>query len=318
MKDAQSLVPSGEKPGFLRQRWNNRGLYLLLLFPVVYVIFFNYVPIYGVLMAFKRFTPRQGVWGSPWVGFYHFQRFFNSPLFFQILRNTLVLSVYSIIAGFPFPLILAIFINHSIFRKLKKTVQTITFAPYFLSTVILVGLIMQILDLRTGVVNILLTSLGFKEVDFMGSPELFPHVYVWANIWKSTGYSAVIYIAALAAVDPTMHEAAIIDGATLWQRIWYIDLPSIRLIIMIMLILSMGGILSSDFERAFLLQTPLNLPASEVITTYVYKVGLGVGGSGRADYSFGTAIGLFQNVIGVIMTLSVNKLVNAISGEGLF
>jgi len=269
-------------------------------------------------MAFKRFTPRQGVWGSPWVGFYHFQRFFNSPLFFQILRNTLVLSVYSIIASFPFPLLLAIFINHSIFKNLKKSVQTITFAPYFLSTVILVGLIMQVLDLRTGIVNILLTSLGFNEVDFMGSPALFPHVYVWANIWKSTGYSAVIYIAALAAVDPTMHEAAIIDGATLWQRTWYIDLPSIRLIIMIMLILSMGGILSSDFERAFLLQTPLNLTSSEVISTYVYKIGLGVGGSSRADYSFGTAIGLFQNVIGVILTLAVNKIVNAISGEGLF
>jgi multiple sugar transport system permease protein/putative aldouronate transport system permease protein len=264
------------KSGFLHKRRNNLGLYVLLLIPTIYVIIFNYVPIHGIFMAFQRFMPRQGVWGSPWVGFYQFQRFFNSPLFYQILRNTLVLSVYSITAGFPFPLLLAIFVNHCIFRKFKKSVQTITFAPYFLSTVILVGLIMQVLDLRTGIINILISSLGLDRVNFMGSPELFPHVYVWANIWKSTGYSAVIYIASLAAVDPTMHEAAIIDGATLWQRIWHIDLPSIRLIIMIMLILSMGGILSSDFERAFLLQTPLNLPASEVISTYVYKVGLGI------------------------------------------
>jgi ABC-type polysaccharide transport system permease subunit len=176
-----------------------------------------------------------------------------------------------------------------------------------------------VLEIRTGGVNILLSALGFNEINFMGSARLFPHIYVWSNVWKSTGYSAVIYIASLAAVDPTYHEAAIIDGANLWQRIWHIDLVTIRPIIVIMFILSMGGILSSDFERTYLLQTPLNLPASEVIPTYVYKVGLGVsGGSGRADYSFGTAIGLFQNVIGVILTLAVNKLTNVISGEGLF
>jgi multiple sugar transport system permease protein/putative aldouronate transport system permease protein len=270
-------------------------------------------------MAFKRFIPRQGVWGSPWVGFYNFQRFFSSPNFVNIVRNTLVLSVYSIVAGFPFPLILAISINHCFLRRFKKAVQTISFAPYFLSTVILVGLVTQVLELRTGGVNILLSALGFNEINFMGSAGLFPHIYVWSNVWKSTGYSAVIYIASLAAVDPTYHEAAIIDGANLWQRIWHIDLVTIRPIIVIMFILSMGGILSSDFERTYLLQTPLNLPASEVIPTYVYKVGLGVsGGSGRADYSFGTAIGLFQNVIGVILTLAVNKLTNVISGEGLF
>ncbi|GHU56493.1 hypothetical protein FACS189442_5100 [Spirochaetia bacterium] len=170
--------------------------------------------------------------------------------------------------GFPLPLILAICINHCFLQKVKKAVQTITFAPYFLSTVILVGLVTQVLDLRTGGVNILLSKLGFEEINFMGSAGLFSHIYVWSNIWKSTGYSAIIYIASLAAVDPTYHEAAIIDGANMWQRIWYIDLAGIRPIIVIMLILSVGGILSSDFERTFLLQTPLNLPGSEVIATY--------------------------------------------------
>jgi multiple sugar transport system permease protein/putative aldouronate transport system permease protein len=303
---------------FFRSRWSNRGLYALILVPVVYVIIFNYAPIYGVLMAFKRFIPRQGVWASPWVGLYNFRRFFSSPNFFNILRNTLVLSVYSIIAGFPFPLILAICVNHCFLHKYKKAVQTITFAPYFLSTVIVVGLVAQLLDIRTGAVNILLKGLGFKEISFMGSVPLFPHIYVWTNVWKSTGYSAVIYIASLASIDPTYHEAAIIDGANLWQRIWHIDLSGIRPIIVIMLILSMGGILSSDFERVYLMQTPLNLPASEVIATYVYKVGLGVGVGSRADYSFGTAIGLFQNAVGVLLTIGANKLANAISGEGLF
>jgi multiple sugar transport system permease protein/putative aldouronate transport system permease protein len=314
MKNESGLL----KIGFFRSRWSNRGLYVLLLVPVVYVVIFNYVPIYGVLMAFKRFIPRQGVWGSPWMGLYNFRRFFSSPNFVNILRNTLVLSVYSIIAGFPLPLILAICINHCFLRRFKKGIQTITFAPYFLSTVILVGLVNQVLELRTGGVNILLSALGFEEINFMGSAMLFPHIYVWSNVWKSTGYSAIIYIASLAAVDPTYHEAAIIDGANLWQRIWHIDLTTIRPIIVIMIILSMGGILSSDFERAYLLQTPLNLPSSEVISTYVYKVGLGVGTGARADYSFGTAIGLFQNVIGVIITLLANKLANIISGEGLF
>jgi multiple sugar transport system permease protein/putative aldouronate transport system permease protein len=306
------------KTGFFRSRWGSRGLYLLLLVPVVYVIIFNYVPIYGVLMAFKRFIPRQGVWGSPWMGLYNFRRFFSSPNFFAIMRNTLLLSVYSIAAGFPFPLILAICVNHCFLNKYKKAVQTITFAPYFLSTVIVVGLVAQILDIRSGGVNIVLKSLGFKEINFMGSVPLFSHIYVWTNVWKSTGYSAVIYIASLASIDPTYHEAAIIDGASLWQRIWHIDLSGIRPIIVIMLILSMGGILSSDFERVYLMQTPLNLPASEVIATYVYKVGLGVGAGTRPDYSFGTAIGLFQNVVGVLLTIGANKLANAISGEGLF
>jgi ABC-type polysaccharide transport system permease subunit len=171
--------------------------------------------------------------------------------------------------------------------------------------------------MRTGGVNILLRVLGFEEINFMGSAAMFPHIYVWSGIWQGTGYGAIIYISALAAVDPTMHEAAIIDGASLWQRIWYIDLASIRPIIVIMLILSMGGILGTSFEKTYLLQNPLNIDASEVISTYVYKVGL-AGSSGRADYSFGTAIGLFQNVVGIVLTLTVNKIANMLSGEGMF
>jgi multiple sugar transport system permease protein/putative aldouronate transport system permease protein len=303
------------RAGIWRRRWNVRGLYVLLFIPVVYAAIFNYVPIYGILMAFKRFQPRLGIWNSPWVGFYNFQRLFSSPNFLLILRNTLVINIYCLVSAFPFPILLALCVNHSFLHRFKKSVQTIVFAPYFLSAVILVGLITQILAMRTGGINILLGALGFKQVNFMGSTALFTHIYAWTNVWKSTGYSAIIYISALAAVDPTYHEAAIIDGATLRQRVWHIDLVTIRPIIIIMLILSMGGMLTNDFERIYLMQTPLNVSASEVIATYVYKVGLA---SSRPDYSFGTAIGLFQNVVGVALTLAVNRITNAISGEGMF
>jgi multiple sugar transport system permease protein/putative aldouronate transport system permease protein len=311
-------VPAGKKS--LKQGLvHSRGLYALLLIPFVYVFIFNYIPIYGVIMAFKRFQPRLGVWGSPFVGLYNFERFFTSPNFFTVIRNTLVLSLYGLIAGFPFPLILAIAVNHGLHRHFKKAVQTITFAPFFLSAVLLVGLVTQVLGMRTGGFNILLSGLGLPEINFMGSPALFPHVYVWSGIWQGTGYGAIVYISALAAVDPALHEAAVIDGASLWQRVWHIDLSTIRPIIVIMIILSMGGILAGSFEKAYLMQTPLNMAVSEIIPTYVYKTGLGVGvGTSRADYSFGTAIGLFQNVVGVILTLTVNKIVNLMTGEGMF
>jgi ABC-type polysaccharide transport system permease subunit len=256
--------------------------------------------------------------GSPWVGLYNFRRFFTSPNFVIILRNTLSLSLYQLIVGFPFPLILAVCVNHSLIRRFKKVVQSITFAPYFFSAVILVGLVTQVLAMRTGGVNVFLSAIGVRQINFMGSAAIFPHIYVWSGIWQATGYSAVIYISSLASVDPTMHEAAIIDGANMWQRVWHVDLATIRPIVIIMLILSMGSILGTSFEKTYLMQTPLNLDSSEVISTYVYKVGIGGSNSVRADYSFGTAIGLFQNIVGVVLTLSVNKIAQMISGESLF
>ncbi|GHU64898.1 ABC transporter permease [Spirochaetia bacterium] len=309
------MVTIPSKIGIWKRRWNYRDLYILLLIPFAYVVIFNYVPMYGVLMAFKEYQARAGVWGSPWVGFYHFQRFFTSPNFVNIIRNTLVLSLYGLIAGFPFPIILAIFVNHSRRYTIKKAVQSITFAPYFISSVILVGLIIQILGMRTGGVNIFLSALGLPEINFMGSVTAFPHIYVWSGIWQATGYSAIIYISTLAAVDPNLHEAALIDGANLWQRIWHIDLVTIRPIIIIMLILSMGSILGSNFEKIYLMQVPQNISASEVIVTYVYKVGLL---ARRPDFSFGTAIGLFQNVVGVLLTLVVNQIAKSLSGDSMF
>jgi multiple sugar transport system permease protein/putative aldouronate transport system permease protein len=299
----------------LKKWWNYRELYLIVLIPFIYTIVFHYVPMYGVIMAFKNYQPRFGVWGSPWVGLYHFQRFFFSPNFINIMRNTLVLSLYGLIAGFPFPIILAIFVNHTRLVKTKKAIQSITFAPYFISMVILVGLTTLVLGMRTGGINILLSSLGMQEFNFMGSAKAFPHIYVWSGIWQSTGYGAIIYISTLAAVDPSLHEAALIDGANLWQRIWHIDLTTIRPIIIIMLILSMGSILGNNFEKIYLMQSPQNMSASEVIATYVYKVGIN---ASRPDFSFGTAIGLFQNVVGVILTLTVNRIARLLSGDSMF
>lgn len=299
----------------LRKIANAKYLYLMLLIPVVYVIIFNYVPIGGIAMAFQRYTPRNGVFGSEWVGFYNFTRFFESPVFWDVIRNTLSVSLYSLIASFPFPILLAVMVNHCLLPRYKKTVQVVTFAPYFLSAVLLVGLLNQVLSLKSGIINTALESMGFGRIDFMGVPTWFNDIFVWTGIWQTTGYSAIIYISALAGVDPSYHEAATIDGASLWQRVWHIDLATIRPTIVIMLILSMGAILNVDFERAFLMQNPLNLSHSEILSTYVYKVSVK---TARPDYSFGTAIGLFQNLIGVTLTLIVNKIADRMTGEGMF
>lgn len=314
--DAGAIVPSlRNRRSTLRRLFNARYLFLMLLIPVIYVFIFNYVPIYGVSIAFKRYSPRMGIQGSQWVGLENFQRFFSSPAFWKVLRNTLNLSVYSLIASFPFPILLAIAINHCLLPRFKKAVQMVTFAPYFLSSVLLVGLITQMFSLRGGIVNHGLDALGMQRVNFMGEVNLFNDIYVWSGVWQTTGYSAILYISALAGVDPTYHEAARIDGASLWQRVWHIDLPTIRPTIIIMLILSMGSILGVGFEKAYLMQNPMNLEASEVISTYLYKVSIA---NTRPDYSFGTAIGLFQNVVGIILTLSVNKVADKLTGEGMF
>ena len=315
MKTTQRALQYKGNRAVLKKILNAKYLYLMLIIPVAYVLLFNYAPIGGIVMAFQRFSPRDGIFGSEWVGLYNFQRFFESPSFGNIIGNTLSISLYSLIASFPFPILLAIMVNHCLLSHFKKAVQTITFAPYFLSTVLLVGLVTQVLSLRSGILNLILEQFGFERIDFMGVPSLFNDIYVWTGIWQTTGYSAIIYISALAGVDPTYHESARIDGANVWQRIWHIDLATIRPTTVIMLILSMGSIINVDFERAFLMQNPINLSASEIISTYVYKVSVA---TSRPDYSFGTAIGLFQNVITVILTLLVNKIVDKLTGEGMF
>ncbi len=287
-------------------------LYALLLLPIAYLIIFHYIPLSGIVLAFKKYYVKEGIWGSPWIGFRYFEQFFRSPLFFVLLRNTVVLSLYAFLAGFPFPIALALMLNEIRALRFKKFVQTITFAPYFISVVVMMGMVIQLFAYH-GLINGFLKYLDIEPVNYLAVPSMFRHLYVWSGIWQATGYSAIIYIAALAAVDPNLYEAALIDGATRFQKIRHIDIPSIMPVIIILLILNSGTILSVGFEKAFLLQNPVNNSVSEVISTYVYKVGLV-----DAQYAFGTAVNLFNSVITILMIVMVNVIARRISETSLW
>ena len=293
----------------------NWDLYLMLLLPMLYIIIFKYVPIYGVQMAFRDFNIFKGMQGSPWVGLKYFRQFFSSSEFAKLIGNTLTISIYGLLAGLVFPIILALVLNYLNHLRFKKAVQTITYAPYFISTTVMVSIILNILAINSGPVNSFLQSIGLEQIDFLADPNKFAHVYVWSGVWQYTGYNAIIYIATLSGVDPTLHEAAVMDGANKFQRVWHIDLPSIKSTIIILLIMSMGGVLSTGFEKIYLMQNNLNMRASEVIDTYVYKIGLA---SPIANYSYPTAIGLFQSLIGMVLIMGTNVIAKKVGGESLW
>lgn len=288
-------------------------LYLLALIPVIFVVIFSYLPIGGILMAFKDFSFRKGIWGSPWVGLKYFKQLIDTPIFVDILKNTLIISLYSIAAGFPFPIILAFAFNEVHNKRVKKTIQTIMFAPYFISTVVVVSILMQVFSYRYGVVNELIKFLGGSPVDFIGSSGFFRPAYVWSGVWQGAGYGSVLYIAALSGIDISLYEAAYLDGANRMQKILYIDLPCIAPTIIITLILTTGGILNVGFEKVFLMQNPVNYGISEVISTFVYKSGIQ-----QAQFSFATAVGLFNSVINCIVLLLVNWFARRMSETSLF
>lgn len=287
--------------------------YLMVAIPVSFVFVFNYLPMGGVLMAFEDFSFKKGLFGSEWIGLKNFKAFFENPMFTQLLRNTLVLSIYSLIVSFPFPILLALILNECGSAKLKKTVQLITYAPNFISTVVLVGMVMQVLHPRFGMVNNLLSFLGFETIDFMGKEGLFSSIYVWSGVWQSAGYGSIIYIAALAGVDQEMVEATLIDGANRLQRIWYLDLPTIKPTIVISLIMAVGGIMGVGFEKVFLLQNSINAQVSEVISTYVYKRGLV-----NNDYGYATAVGLFNSVVNAVLLVTVNYIARKMDETSLW
>lgn len=295
----------------LRKNW---GLYLLVALPVVYLIVFKYIPMYGVQIAFRDYTPVRTFSGSPWVGLKHFKRFFNARQFWGILRNTLLISLYSLLT-FPLPIVLAILLNYMPSQRFKKAVQMVSYAPHFISTVVMVGIILQFLDPRSGVINMAIKAMGGETVNFMSRPEYFRHIYIWSGVWQGIGFSSIIYISALSGVSPELHEAAIVDGATILKRIWYIDLPSIAPTVSILLIMQAGSVLSVGYEKIYLMQNNLNMRVSEVISTYVYKQGLA---AATPQYSYATAIGLFISLINIILLLIVNKLSDKISGSSLW
>ena len=297
----------------LRKRiWEGRYYYLLLLPAVTYVILFNYIPMYGLQIAFKNFKVYRGVWGSPWIGLRNFRDFFTSYSFPQLMENTFVLSLYQIVVGFPIPVIVALVLNE-IKSKYKNFAQTVLYAPHFISTVVLIGMMVNMFSPSQGVVNTLLGVFGIEPIYFFGEPKYFRHLYVWSGIWQSMGWSAIIYLAALAGVDPALHEAADIDGASRLQKIIHINIPAILPTIIIMLILKFGQIASIGYEKVYLMQNDLNISTAEVISTYVYKRGIV-----NSSYSFSAAVGLFNNVINVTMVLTANKISKKFSETSLF
>lgn len=292
-----SKIPLSKR---IKKHWQ---LYLVLLVPLAFVICFSYIPMYGIQIAFKDFMANKGILGSDWVGLKHFEAFFSSYNFRRLLGNTLGISIYSLIAGFPIPILLAIALNECKGIRYKKTVQMVTYAPYFISTVVIVSILSLVLAPKTGLANNILESLGMDSVNFLAVPSMFKSIYVWSGVWQGMGFSAIIYIAALAGIDPTLHEAAVVDGASKMKRIWHIDLPGIMPTIIITLILSAGSIMNVGYEKILLMQNPSNMPTSDVISTYVYRVGLL-----NTQYSLSTAVGLFNSVVNMIILVFVNAV----------
>lgn len=287
-------------------------LYMMMLPAVLYTIIFAYKPMYGILIAFQDFSIRKGVWGSEWVGFENFTRLFNSYWFPIIMKNTLTISLMGLFISFPMPILLALLLNEVRNDKFRGLVQTVSYAPHFISTVVMCGMIVLFLDPTTGIINKMIESLGMESVFFLQKPNLFKWVYTLSGIWQGIGWASIIYYAALSSVDKTLLEAADIDGATRLQKIWYINIPEILPTIVVMFILQCGSILGVGYEKTFLLQTDTNLTGSEVISTYVYKVGLV-----DSDFSFSTATGLFNTVVNCAVLLCANWLSKKITKSGL-
>lgn len=308
---AGALRKHGRRAGkAVRRHWQ---LYVLIAPVLLYFLLFHYWPMYGVQIAFKDFIGTKGIWESPWVGLKHFERFFDSYFFWRILRNTLGISLYELAAGFPIPIVLALMINEVRQRRFQKFVQIVTYAPHFLSTVVLVGIIVMFLSPNTGIVNTAIEALGGSKVYFMTEPSWFKSIYVWSGVWQQMGWNSIIYLAALSGIDPQLHEAARVDGASRLRRIWHVNLPGIRPTIVILFILNAGSLMGVGFEKVFLMQNSLNKETSEVISTYVYQSGI-LG----SQYSFASAVGLFNSVVNFILLVLVNRVARYVNQTSLW
>ncbi len=300
------------KQGFIQGIKSSRALYLLLLPSFIIFLLFTYYPMYGVIIAFKDFSPAQGILGSPWVGFKNFIQYFNSYQFWPTIRNTIVISLYTIVVTFPLPVFLALMCNQIRARRFKKFFQVSTYLPHFISTVVMCGMIILFLSPSTGIIAKLAGLFGFTLPNLMGSASAFPSIYVWTEAWQHVGWDSILYIATLSAIDPTLYEAATMDGASKWKRMIHIDVPALLPTATIMFILRMGSVMSVGFEKIYLLQNTLNSSTSEIISTYVYKMGLV-----SNQYSLSSAIGLFNNVINLVLLLLVNYTSKKLSDTSL-
>lgn len=306
----KSISPGAFVANELKRHWQ---LYVMLILPLTYLIIFAYIPMGGVIIAFKDYSIRGGIWGSDWVGFEHFINFFKTPDFVKLLRNTLILSLYNLVITFPMPIILALAVNELKSKAYKKVVQMVTYMPYFISTVVLVGTMKNIFSPRTGLINNIIALFGGAQTDFMGNPDLFRTMYVWSGVWQGMGYSAVIYIAALANVDSSQVEASLMDGAGRFARVWHVDLPAIMPTIVIQLILAVGSVMSLGYEKVFLMQNPVNTEVSEVISTFVYKRGIA-----GFQYSYSAAVGLFNSVVNLVLIALANVFAKKVGETSLW
>jgi putative aldouronate transport system permease protein len=290
-------------------------LYAMFVLPVAYFIIFRYMPMFGNILAFRRYRPGMGPWGTEWVGFAYFERFMGDPSFWRALRNTLITSIFNIAVNFPLPVIFAVILNEARAKKFKKLVQTISYMPRFISTVVVVAILGEILSPSSGLLNRLLADLGITPIYFMNLPQWFRPLYVLTDSWQYTGWTAIIYLAAITNINSDLFEAAEIDGANRLQKIWYVTIPSILPTIMVMLILSIGRMLTLGFEKVLLLYTPANSPVSDILDTLVYRTGLS---GGTPNYSYATAIGLFSSIIGLILVSSANFISRRTTGESIY
>ena len=294
------------KPAKVRQHYGQRilrnyELYLFLLPAVAIVFIFRYIPMYGVQMAFQNFVPAKGIAGSDGVGLLQFEKFFNSYQFKSLITNTLFLSAYDILAGFPVAIMLALLLNQMQAQRFKRTLQTVTYMPHFISTVVMVGIIQLFLSPASGLYAQLMKALQIPPTNLMGNARAFRHIYVWSGVWQHAGWDSIIYIAALSAVDPSLYEAATVDGANKWHKLLYIDVPSLIPTMVILLILRLGNVMSVGFEKVYLMQNPLNTPTSEILSTYVYKLGIE-----NSQYSYSAAVDLFNTVVNFTLLIIVN------------
>lgn len=304
------LIPHKRRVlSILRNRWQ---MYVLVLPAMVYVFIYHYLPMYGVQIAFKDFRTSLGIWDSPWVGLKHFQKFINLPIFWTLIQNTLTITLYSL-ATFPLPVIFALMLNEVRSTHLKKAIQIVSYAPHFISTVVLCSMLTLFLNENTGVINSILSMLGLSRISFLTVPAYFPGVVVWSGVWQELGWNSIIFLAALAGVSPELVEAARIDGASRLQIIRHVNLPCILPTVVILLIMRCGSLLSLGFEKVFLLQNPLNLEASRIISTYTYELGL-IGG----QYSLSSAVGLFNTIVNVILLILVNFIANRLTEISLW
>lgn len=291
----------------------NYHYYLLLILPLLYFVVFKYIPMYGVLLAFRRFTPGGSIIGSEWVGLRYFEFFISDPSFWKVVRNTVLLSTLNLIFGFPIPIVFALLLNEVAATWWKRIVQTISYLPRFLSTVVVVGMINQILSPSGGVVNNVIQALGGDPVFFMAEPEWFRTIYITSDIWQYMGWSAIIYLAALSTIDPQLYDSSHIDGASRFQQTWHITLPGIAPTIIIILILRIGDLLSVGFEKVLLMYNPLTYETADVISTFVYRIGIV-----QNSYSYATAVGLFNGVVALIMIWIANRLARRFSQTSLW